>query len=106
MRARSAVTPPSLGPRPSEIHNFDETLLYYVRHIQSTSSIWPKLAPLVAQLGLAGAAVVCGQPLTGNLGSAMAQDKLPTVGKITKTGVKYFDYRVGEGSTPRFALLL
>eukprot|EP00904_Undaria_pinnatifida_P002081 jgi/Undpi1/11874/HiC_scaffold_4.g01573.m1 len=32
----------------------------------------------------------------------MAQDELPTVGKITKSGVKYFDYRLGEGSSPRW----
>ena len=50
--------------------------------------------------------MVCGQALIGKSGPAIAQDELPTVGKITKTGVKYFDYRVGEGSTPRSALLL
>ena len=66
----------------------------------------PKLASLVAQLGLTGAAAVCGQALVGQSGSAMAQDELPTVGKITKSGVKYFDYRLGEGSSPRSALLL
>lgn len=66
----------------------------------------PKLAPLIVQLGLTGAAMVCGQALIGKSGPAIAQDELPTVGKITKTGVKYFDYRVGEGSTPRSALLL
>lgn len=31
----------------------------------------------------------------------VAPEKFPTVGKITKNGVKYFDYRVGEGASPR-----
>ncbi|CAM9314796.1 unnamed protein product, partial [Discosporangium mesarthrocarpum] len=33
---------------------------------------------------------------------ALAKDELPSVGKITKNGVKYFDYRVGEGESPRW----
>lgn len=32
-------------------------------------------------------------------------DKFPTVGKVTKDGVKYFDYRLGEGGSPRWDTL-
>lgn len=55
----------------------------------------------IKQLGAIGSAVVCGQALAGRAEAASFKEELPTVGKITKTGVKYFEYRVGEGVTPR-----
>ncbi|CAM9285664.1 unnamed protein product, partial [Choristocarpus tenellus] len=40
--------------------------------------------------------------LLGPTAGALAQDQLPTVGKITKNGVKYFDFRIGTGESPRW----
>lgn len=55
----------------------------------------------IKQLGAIGSAVICGQVLTGRAEAAPFKEELPTVGKITKSGVKYFEYRVGEGVAPR-----
>lgn len=58
------------------------------------------------QMGLFGSAIVCGQVLAERTEAVDTQlGELPAVGKITKSGIKYFDYRVGEGVTPRFVLL-
>ncbi|CAM9283574.1 unnamed protein product, partial [Hapterophycus canaliculatus] len=54
-------------------------------------------------IGLLGSAVVCGQAIVGRTEAAETQQEdLPPVGKITKNGIKYFDYRVGEGASPRW----
>lgn len=45
--------------------------------------------------------MVFGQALNGRPEAATAQEELPMVGKITKNGVKYFEYRVGSGEAPR-----
>lgn len=53
-------------------------------------------------MGLVGSAVICGQALSGRAEAAgMQEEEVPTVGKITKAGIKYFDFRVGEGPSPR-----
>eukprot|EP00752_Nemacystus_decipiens_P012158 g10777.t1 len=52
---------------------------------------------------LVGSAIVCGHALAERTEAAdVRQEEVPTVGKITKSGVKYFDYRVGEGPPPRW----
>eukprot|EP00903_Cladosiphon_okamuranus_P017103 g15758.t1 len=52
-------------------------------------------------MGLIGTAIVYGQALAKRAEAAdVRPEEVPTVGKITKSGVKYFDYRVGEGPTP------
>lgn len=56
------------------------------------------------QLGLAGSAIFLGQALSGRPDAVLAKEvkeELPMVGKITKNGVKYFEYRVGDGESPR-----
>ncbi|CAN0551777.1 unnamed protein product [Ectocarpus sp. 12 AP-2014] len=54
-------------------------------------------------MGLVGSAVICGQALSGRAEAAgMQEEEVPTVGKITKDGIKYFDFRVGEGPSPRW----
>lgn len=53
-------------------------------------------------MGLIGSTIVCGQALAERAEAVDGrQEEIPTVGKITKSGVKYFDYRVGDGPTPR-----
>ncbi|CAM9897851.1 unnamed protein product [Ectocarpus sp. 4 AP-2014] len=58
---------------------------------------------LLRSMGLVGSAVICGQVLSGRAEAAgMQEEEVPTVGKITKAGIKYFDFRVGEGPSPRW----
>lgn len=54
------------------------------------------------QVGLLGTAAICARSLLAQPGiSAAAENTLPSVGKITKSGVKYFEYHVGEGPSPK-----
>ncbi|CAM9826539.1 unnamed protein product [Ascophyllum nodosum] len=54
-------------------------------------------------LGRVGFALMLGQQKVVRAEeSTIARGDTPMVGKITKNGVKYFEYRVGEGDSPRW----
>ncbi|CAM9721529.1 unnamed protein product, partial [Phaeothamnion confervicola] len=37
---------------------------------------------------------------------AVASDELPSIGKVTKNGVKYFDFKAGDGPEPQWGQLV